>query len=246
MTAPLRVAHLSDLHFGEGAPPGLAARLAEEVRAARPDAIAVSGDLTRNAQPDQFREAGEFLRALGAPVVAVPGNHDIPRAELWDRFLRPRARWRAAFDPPWPEVVDLPGWALVALDTTRRMQWHLDWSAGGVPEARLAALRAKLRARGGRRVVLVAHHPLAHPEGIRGRAVPRNARETLAALREEGVEAVLCGHLHRSAVVGERPALVLAASALSPRLKGGEPNGWNLVELGAEGGVGVERRELRG
>jgi len=243
VTAPLRVAHLSDLHFGEDVPRGLAERLAAEVRAARPDAVAVSGDLTRDAQPDQFRAAGEFLRTLGAPVVAVPGNHDIPRLALWDRFARPRARWAAAFVPPWPEVLELPGWALVGLDTTRRMQWHLDWSAGGVPRARREALRARLRAQrgAGRRIALVAHHPLSHPEDVRRRAAPHHAEATLALLREEGVEAVLCGHLHRGAVLGEAPALVLAASALSPRLKG-EPNGWNLVELGAE--VRVERRTL--
>ncbi len=244
MTA-LRIAHLSDLHFGEDVPLGLAERLAEEVRAARPDVVAVSGDLTRNAQPDQFRAAGGFLRALGAPVVAVPGNHDIPHDDLWDRFARPRARWAAAFKPAWPEVVELAGWALVGLDTTRRMHWrHLDWSAGGVTRARREALRTRLRAQrgAGRRVVLVAHHPLAHPEDARGRAAPHRAEQTLALLREEGVEAVLCGHLHRGVVLGERPALVLAASALSPRLKG-EPNGWNLVELG-EGGVRVDRRVL--
>lgn len=241
----LRIAHLSDLHFGEAFAEGLMDRLIGDVRTARPAAVAVSGDLTRDAQPEQFHAAAAFLRALGMPAVVVPGNHDIPRFDLWNRFVQPRARWASAFVPAMPEVVELDGWALVGLDTTRRMHWnHLDWSAGGVPRARRDALRARLRLQrqAGRRVVLVAHHPLSHPEDVRGRAAPHRAEATLALLREEGVEAVLCGHLHRGVVLGERPALVLAASALSPRLKG-EPNGWNLVELG-EGGVRVERRVL--
>jgi len=237
-----RIAHLSDLHFGEGEP-ALARRLAEEVREAAPDAIAVSGDLTRDAQAAQFRAAGEFLRGLGAPVVVVPGNHDIPHADhLWARFAKPRARWREAYPDGWPEVVVAGEAALIALDTTRRMQWHLDWSAGGIPLARREALRRALRAQEGRRRIVVAHHPLVHPEAGRRRAVPHGAEPTLALMREEGVEAVLSGHLHVSASLGSAPTLILAASALSPRLKG-EPNGWNLLTLHAAG-LDVERRRL--
>jgi len=44
----LRLAHITDLHFGE-ADPAVAALLAEDIRAAKPDAILNSGDLTRRA-----------------------------------------------------------------------------------------------------------------------------------------------------------------------------------------------------
>jgi 3',5'-cyclic AMP phosphodiesterase CpdA len=235
----LRIAHLSDLHFGE-ADAAMAARLRDAVLAARPDLVAVSGDLTRDAQPEEFAQALAFLRALEVPFLVVPGNHDIPRWDLWARFLRPRRRWHAAVGAEAVESVVAGDAALVALDTTRRAQWHRDWSAGGVPPERAEALRTGLRRLAGLRRFVVAHHPLRHPAGIAGRREPARAREVLGLLAEEGVEAVLSGHLHVSAVLPGVPPVVLAASALSPRHKG-EPNGWNLLTL-AERGFAVERR----
>ncbi|MBY0337021.1 MAG: metallophosphoesterase [Acetobacteraceae bacterium] len=235
----LRVAHLSDLHFGEH-DPAAAERLRQAILSARPDALAVSGDLTRDARPEEFAQALAFLRALEVPALVVPGNHDIPRWDLWRRFLAPRRRWRAAIGPDAPEVVLAGDAALVALDTTRRAQWHPDWSAGGVPPERAERLRAALRALAGRRCFVVAHHPLRHPPDVPGRRAPVRAAETLAMLAGERVEAVLSGHLHRSGVLPGAPPVILAPSALSPRLKG-EGNGWNLIALSAEG-FAVERQ----
>jgi 3',5'-cyclic AMP phosphodiesterase CpdA len=50
--------HLSDLHFGRTDPEVVAA-LAASVEEARPDLIAVSGDLTQRARARQFEEARE-------------------------------------------------------------------------------------------------------------------------------------------------------------------------------------------
>ena len=63
--------HLSDLHFGR-----VDARLLEPLTAlvnrTKPDVIAVSGDLTQRAKPEQFREAKAWLDTLQAPKVVVP------------------------------------------------------------------------------------------------------------------------------------------------------------------------------
>ena len=37
-----------------------------------------SGDLTHRGRPEQHDAAAAFLRSLGAPLLVVPGNHDIP------------------------------------------------------------------------------------------------------------------------------------------------------------------------
>jgi 3',5'-cyclic AMP phosphodiesterase CpdA len=232
-----RVAHLSDLHFGE-ADPARVAELAADVRAAAPDAVAISGDLTRRAQPEEFEAAFTFLAGLGAPLLVVPGNHDIPHSALWERFMTPKRRWRAARITAPAERLDLDHVRLIGLDTVSRAQWHADWSAGAVPQHRLDRLAAELAVGGGKPTLVICHHPLVHAAWARARRTPRGAAETIALLRREGVAGVLCGHLHRAEVTPldhrrAGPWQVMAPSAFSPRGVGAV-NGWNLVEWEGE------------
>jgi 3',5'-cyclic AMP phosphodiesterase CpdA len=241
----LRIAHLSDLHFGEAAP-ALAESLAADIRAAVPDAIAVSGDLTRRARPREFAAAMAFLRGLGAPLLVVPGNHDIPNGSLIERFLAPRRRWLGARGDA-PARLELPGLRLLALDSVTRGHWHLDWSAGAIPGHRRAALAAELDADATAPTLVVCHHPLAHAPWAAARRPPRGARALVALLRRHGVAGVLCGHLHRAEVTRLWPGgalQVIAPTALSPRLVGGT-NGWNLVDAGPAG-LAVETRRWTG
>jgi 3',5'-cyclic AMP phosphodiesterase CpdA len=230
----VRLAHLADLHFGEDRP-ALAQHLAADIRAQQPHAIVVSGDLTRRARPDELAAAFAFLNAFGLPVMAVPGNHDIPSADLWARLLHPRRAWQTA-EPP-PSELRIDDVAALGLDTTARGQWHLDWSAGAVPPGRRTALAHRLAAARPGTGLVVCHHPLRHPPGMTGRRPPRGAGRTLELLARAGVRALLCGHLHRAGaqVLGAPwPVQLVAPSALSPRGDGG-PNGWNVVDIGADG-----------
>lgn len=226
----IRVAHLSDIHFGAHRPE-LIGPLIEDITRFSPDAVAISGDLTQRARDVEFEAAAAFIAALPAPVVAVPGNHDIPARAIFERMFDPRRRWRQHIAPTTEPVVTLPGLALVGLDTVRRAQPHLDWSAGGVSAARLARLAARIEAAAGRIVVVVAHHPLRHPPTAMGRARPAGATAALALMREAGVAAILSGHLHRTAVPLGSPPVMICGSSLSFRVRD-VPNGWTLVELG--------------
>lgn len=231
----MRLAHLADLHFGEH-PPALANLLGADIRAAAPDAILVSGDLTRRALPSEFAAAFAFLAALEAPVLAVPGNHDIPGADLWSRFFHPRRGWRAAAPPDEP-YLRLGDIQILGLDTVSRAQWHLDWSAGAISSRRRAVLAGRLREMPDIPALVVCHHPLQHSGWARTRRRPRGADAALALLRGAPVRAVLCGHLHYPEAVklGDPwPLQVMAPSALSPR-GGRSANGWNLVSAGASG-----------
>jgi 3',5'-cyclic AMP phosphodiesterase CpdA len=228
----LRIAHVSDLHFGES-DHATAAILAADIRAAAPDAIAFSGDLTHRAKSHEFAEGLDFLRSLGPTLLAVPGNHDIPRFNLRARFLDPRGRWLAAGGTS-GEVLDLPGVRLIAVDSVSRAQWHLDWSAGALPGHRLALLEEKLAGAGDARVVVVCHHPLLHAPWAWARSLPRGAHAAIALLRRHKVAGLLCGHLHRPEVRPLWPeggVQVIAPTGMSPRMSGGA-NGWNLVEVG--------------
>jgi len=236
-----RIAHLSDLHFGE-ATDGLVDTLGADIRAAAPDAIAVSGDLTRRASRVEFAAALEFLATLAAPLIMVPGNHDIPGHDLWTRLYDPLGRWRSVSAAFPLTVLETPGLRLVGLDTVSRAQWHLDWSAGAISGERRQQLARVL----GDGAVLVCHHPLRHAGWAVGRRPPRHAERTIDLLRAHKVRAVLCGHLHRPEMTmlgSDGPAQIIAPSAFSGR--GGGANGWNLVVL-EDAGLTVETRECIG
>jgi len=240
---PIRIAHLSDLHFGAHLP-GLVAPLLADIAAMAVDAVAISGDLTQRADAAEFAQAAAFLEALPAPFVAVPGNHDIPAGAVLERLTDPRGRWRRFIGAATEPTLLLPGAALIGLDTVRRAQPHLDWSAGGVSVTRRMRLEMRLRACAGRVLVVVAHHPLRHPDWALGRAAPLGAEAALAALAQAGVAAVLSGHLHRADRVPAAPPIILAGSTLSHRTKG-QPNSWMLVEV-AGGAVRATRRVAEG
>ena len=230
-----RIAHLTDLHFGEARPQD-AERLAADVLACDPEVVVVSGDLTQRARPGEFAAAMAFLEGLRRPLLVVPGNHDIPNTSLLERFLAPKRRWRQARDAHGlPRRVDLPGLRLIALDTVSRAQWHLDWSAGAITTHRLAVLARDLGQGAGPPTIVVCHHPLRHAPWARYRGMPRGARRTIRLLREQGVAAVLCGHLHKAEVTPLSPTgplQVMGPSGLSRR--GGRPMGWNLIEIEGE------------
>ena len=62
------------------------APLVEAVRAARPDAVVVSGDFVQKGTPAEFHQARAFVEQLPEPRILVPGNHDMPFLNLWRRF----------------------------------------------------------------------------------------------------------------------------------------------------------------
>src|SRR5258708_27792855 len=89
-----RILHVSDLHVGSrGGEDDLAAGAAigALVEQVEPELVIASGDLTHYGRLRQHEVAARFLRSLGAPLLVVPGNHDIPLT-LPARFTSP---WRA-------------------------------------------------------------------------------------------------------------------------------------------------------
>src|SRR5689334_22904603 len=88
----MRLAHISDLHFGHH-DPAAAAGLAADLAAQHPDLVVASGDFTQRGTPAEFEMARRFLDSVAAPVFAVPGNHDLGR-NLARRFFAPLGLYR--------------------------------------------------------------------------------------------------------------------------------------------------------
>jgi len=241
-----RIAHLSDLHFG-AVDSKVVAGLAAELRADRPDLVVVSGDLTMGARPAEFRLARAFLDEVGAPALAVPGNHDLTPYRLWERFLDPYARWRriiaAETEPVWRDGTV----AVLGLNTARRFGFNPDWSRGRVTRPRLDSLLHRIATLPPGLVrVVVAHHPLVPPEAAPRTPLAGGAARALLALGQAGVALVLAGHLHRryarlASPAPGAPLILQGGTATSTRLRG-EPNMYNRVNISADGAVSVEVR----
>jgi predicted MPP superfamily phosphohydrolase len=72
----LRIAHLSDFHFGVPSPGiGAAWQAAEWVRERRPDLVVVTGDLLTHPRGEPMLR--RLMRVLPQPTFAVLGNHDV-------------------------------------------------------------------------------------------------------------------------------------------------------------------------
>lgn len=244
------IAHLSDVHFGAENPVVLEA-LVVELNGGSFDLIVISGDLTMGARRWEFRAARHFIDRLRAPVLAVPGNHDISPYRLWERFTDPYAGWRAAIseetEPDWRDERV----AVVGLNTTRRIGLHWDWSRGRFTNARLRRLLGRFAALPAGLVrVVVAHHPLLPPESGPTATVAFGARHALETLAEAGVSLVLAGHLHRgytrlAATGSKSPMILQGATATSNRLRG-EPNAYNRVHIAVNGQISVDVRTWDG
>lgn len=239
-----RVFHISDIHFGLEDRRALA-WVVECVREERPDAIAITGDLTMRARHREFRAACEWISALDVPVTVEVGNHDLPYFNLAERFLDPYRRFRS-IESVVEREVPLPGAAIVPLKTTARAQWRLNWSKGVVGPAALAETLARIDALpSGTRAVVACHHPLVEA-GTRGKALTRGGTHALAELARRNVLAVLSGHVHDPFDLihptPHGPVRMIGAGTLSQRVRSTPPS---FNELTFEGGqVRVRVRNL--
>ena len=192
---PTRLLHISDLHVGSREAPPVERALEILIARVEPELIVASGDLTHRGRPAQHEQAAAFLRALGPPVVAIPGNHDIPYSfparfpHTFDEFER---QWETT-EP----VFRSPTMHVIGLNSVRAWRHQ----SGGIRETQLARARELLAeaAEGALRVVTLHHHLIGAPWRSRKKPVSRRSH-VLASLVDCGAELILAGHIHQAAV----------------------------------------------
>jgi len=193
-----RLVHLSDLHFGAH-DERLVAAVGRQVDVLKPDLIVISGDFTQRARTEQFRDACKFLEGLrerGHEVLGVPGNHDVPLYDVLRRFLSPLARYRRFIDETLCPFVELPGVAVLGINTAR----SLTFKDGRINKEQVAFIRETFaRTPTEAMRVIVTHHPLFALKvgGETERAIGRQEL-ALGAVEESGVDMVLAGHAHHA------------------------------------------------
>jgi 3',5'-cyclic AMP phosphodiesterase CpdA len=209
-----RLVHLSDLHFGAH-DERLVEAVERRIDALKPDLVVISGDFTQRARTEQFKDACRFLERLqraGHEVLGVPGNHDVPLYDVLRRFLSPLARYRRFIDDNLCPFVELPGLAVLGINTAR----SLTFKDGRINQDQVAFIRETFsRTPRDSFRVLVTHHPLfALPVGEEvTRAIGRQEL-ALDAIENAGVNMLLAGHNHHASIHSAGDLVTRAGGAL--------------------------------
>ncbi|MFO1490890.1 MAG: metallophosphoesterase [Kiritimatiellia bacterium] len=187
---PFRFIQVNDLHCHTPECRAWLARVAASMRERKPAFVLACGDLTDAGGEERMTEVRDAFATIGAPVYAVPGNHD---------YLAPDDR--SAYDRIFPDrlnhAFDHGGWHFVGLDTTEGQKYTqtmiskatLDWAAAHARETDPAVP-----------LVLFTHFPLGAGMPMR----PLNADALLEPFRKHNLQAVFGGHHHGFTETNER------------------------------------------
>jgi 3',5'-cyclic AMP phosphodiesterase CpdA len=232
--------HLSDVHFGR-VDYAIVDPLVKKINEIAPHLVVLSGDLTQRARSVQFIEARAFLDKLPTPQIVVPGNHDIPMHNVFDRFLHPLEKYKKYItDDLQPFYAD-EEIIVVGVNTAR----SLTIKDGRINEEQIAEVREKICSLPDDIVkIIVTHHPFDLPESYNEDELVGRAELAMKTLAECGADVFLAGHLHvshigntahRYKIDGHSALFIQAGTATSTRGRG-EANSFNVVR--------VEKRRL--
>jgi Icc protein len=207
------------------------------------DLIAVTGDLVQD-DPHAYGPLELLFDALGAPVLLVPGNHDVP-GELVRRLSHQPFQVGG--------TRNVGPWTIVLLDT-----WFAESDDGEGrlgPEA-LAALDDALSRSRDRHVLVLMHHPpiLMEAAGLDALGLLDAAQFVAILDRHPQVRGVAWGHAHQSLDVFRGATRYMCTPAtciqFKPRVAGfvsdNRPPGYRVLDLHDDGGIATEVVWLEG
>ena len=232
----LRLAHLSDIHFGGEDPAAVEAAVAF-VRTFDPALVIVTGDLTLNGKPREFLAARDWLARLPQPLLVTPGNHDTPYWNLPLRAVIPFNRYRRYIGEPDQAAFDAPGLSARAVNSARGGQLRLDWSKGVVDRQEVEQAARQMAAATGALKIFACHHPLIDLEGMPVTGGVRRGKAAAATLAAAGIDLILTGHVHNPFAVaiprGAGRTYAVGAGTLSRRTRG-TPIGFSTITADAD------------
>lgn len=231
-----KIAHISDLHFG-AADDLVAERLIECVTSLEPNLLIVSGDLTQRARTAQFEAARRFLDRLPKPQLIIPGNHDVPLYNVYNRFVNPLEKYEDIITSELEPFISDDEIAVAGINTAR----SLTIKGGRISREQVERLRDKMSQLPDRVLkIIVTHHPFDVPDGEDEHDIVGRAKESLPIIAESGADVFLAGHLHKSHIGnsarryrlpnGYSALIIQAGTAISNRERG-EENSFNLMEF---------------
>ena len=218
-------------------------RIVADLKARKPDHIAVTGDLVNLSLTNEFAPAYAWLSGLGDPdnVTAVPGNHDsyVRSAETlalqhWADYMRGDS------NENFPFVRRRGPITIIGLSTSLPTPpLAATGELHGNQLERLAPILEALGRENAFRVVLIHHPPT---EGAHHFRRLRDAAGMRDVLKKFGAELVLHGHHHEASLAwlpGPQqrvPVIGVPSASGSPDFHY-DPAGYNLYEIDGEPGA---------
>ncbi len=238
----MKIVHLSDLHFGTEKDE-VEEYLLSALSLLEPDLVIISGDFTQTARYEEFQEARAFLDALNVPYLCVPGNHDIPAYNLFERFFAPYRRYKKYISDELCPVFQNNEVLITGLNSARRALLHWNWANGAVSKRQCRRLQSIFKSNAPAQWnICFLHHPVFFDTANSPLKVTVFGRDTfLKSLAESDVDIVLTGHTHHAGVAMQQSGITAgnkiihigASTALSTRLRK-QANGFNLLHLRAD------------
>lgn len=227
--------------------PEALAGIVADIKAEKPDHIALTGDLVNVALPQEYRRAAEWLAAFDTPdrITVIPGNHDVyvpvPWSEslgLWGAYMAGDGQPPASGFDVFPTLRRRDGIALIGLSTgVPKPPLLATGDLGAQQIARAETLLAETGAEGLCRIVLIHHPPLTDQSRWKHLT---DAQAFQAMIRRVGCEAVLHGHNHRSEFAriagpnGPIPVLGVSSASASRESKYGRAR-YHLIHIDRDG-----------
>jgi hypothetical protein len=245
----MKIAHLSDLHFGQRVEPAKLDALGTDIASLGADLLVCTGDITDQGRLAQFRSAKNFLKSLKIPFVCVPGNREISATAPWE-WLFPRLAMRryGKFFGHKDQILYVSHEHRVVLFGLNSVHPFPSWPGKIDRDSRYWF---KERAAGfpGYLKGLFLHHPVLPV--VRSSSFwahfLSDAGEVLNICTENGVTLILQGHKHRAVVaevfLPERNARVVVASGGAPLLPYWDA-AYHVIDL-SPNSICVEPREFR-
>ena len=224
--------------------PRLQACLAHARRRHLPaDVIAVTGDLVQD-DPVAYGTLELTLEGLDAPVLLIPGNHDVP-GELRRRLSQPPFQVGGTFT--------CGRWGIVMLETWLEASEDGEGRLG--PEA-IEAFDRQLTAFAERHVLVCLHHPpvLMEAAGMDALGLLDGPDFMAIIARHDNVRGIAWGHAHQSLDLYRGAVRLMCTPAtcmqFKPRVDGfivdDRPPGYRVIDLHDDGGIASEVVWLEG
>jgi 3',5'-cyclic AMP phosphodiesterase CpdA len=232
------IVHLSDIHFGK-VNEAILSPLLQTIAALEPDIIVVSGDFTQRATKNQFAAAHQFIKKLPQVTqIFVPGNHDQPLFNLFDRVRDPLKKYRHFITSDTE-----PGYAddevmILGINTTRRSRM----TDGMINRKQIERIEREFAAAHPKIVkIIVSHHPFDMPEGFPAWRLVARAPLAMQAFAKAGVDVFLAGHFHKKYVgstasrykIENHGALVVQSGTSASIRTRNEPPSFNVLSIDA-------------
>ncbi len=231
------IVHLSDIHFGGEADLRQVQAVEDLVPDLDPRVIAVTGDLTQRSRHGEWQAARAFVRELErtAPVLVIPGNHDV---QWWWRPFLPFAvhakyrKYNEYFGPVLTPTLRIPEAVITSVLTSHGVTWgSLTFQPrdlgvkGHLPKKQIERAKELFAQAAPEQVrILLLHHNVLPGQSSRRMGLAR-WKQAERRIIESGADVILCGHDHQDSVeVLDGRVVVSCVGSLSRRSHGGQPS----------------------